>query len=125
VNFLPFGGAGLRGFNPYLALDRVGSGNLELSQKLTEGHGQWGAGSIWLSAFGDAGFATSHYDDLPDSFLSDAGVGLLTRATMYDRPLVVRLDFPIFVNHASLAGGHAHGNGSVAARWLFSVGHLW
>jgi len=125
VNFLPFGGAGLRGFNPYLALDRVGSGNLELSQKLADGRGQWGAGSIWLSAFGDAGFATSQYDELPDSFLSDAGVGLLTRATIYDRPLVVRLDFPIFVNHASLAGGQAHGNGSVAARWLFSVGHLW
>jgi hypothetical protein len=125
VNFLPFGGAGLRGFTPYLALDGVGSGNLELSQKLVDGRGVWGQGSLWLSAFGDAGFASSRYDELTDSFLSDAGVGLLTRATIYDRPLVVRLDFPIFVNHASLAGGKAHGSGSVAARWLFSVGHLW
>jgi hypothetical protein len=124
-HFLPIGGAGLRGFSPYLPLERVGAANVELSQKLFAASGEWGQGTIWLSGFGDAGFATSRHVDLPDSFLSDAGVGFLTRATIYDRPLVVRLDFPIVVNHASLAGGKARGNGSVAVRWVFSLGNLW
>jgi hypothetical protein len=125
VNFLPFGGAGLRGFTPYLALEKVGAANIELSQRLVESSGEWGRGSLWFTGFGDAGFATSRLVELPDSFLSDAGVGLLARATVYDRPLVVRVDAPLFVNHASLAGGKARGSGSLAARWVFSVGHLW
>src|SRR6185369_13041691 len=45
INFLPLGGAGLRGFDRYLALNRVVSGSLDLSEKLYESKETWLKGS--------------------------------------------------------------------------------
>src|SRR5207247_808348 len=55
VNFLPLGGAGLRGFTPFLALDGVVAVNGEISEKLYDTRGSWGRASLWVNAFGDAG----------------------------------------------------------------------
>jgi len=58
--------------------------------------------------------------------LSDAGAGLIARGRLYDRDFYVRLDAPVFVNQARLAGGRGlGGNGSFAPRWTFTVGDLW
>jgi hypothetical protein len=126
VNFLPLGGAGLRGFDEDLALDRVLAGNAQYSEKLYATRGAWGSGAVWANAFGDVGIASALGGTLPDPLLVDAGVGLTARGTVYDRPVTIRLDVPLFVNHAGFAGGKGlGGNGSVAARWVLSFGDLW
>jgi hypothetical protein len=126
LNYLPLGGAGLRGFGLNVPLERVVAGNLEVVQRLISGKGIWGYGSIAFSIFGDAGVASSKSLDLDNSALSDAGAGLIARGRLYDRNLYVRLDAPVFVNHTSLAGGKGlGGNGSFAPRWTITVGDLW
>ena len=126
MNYLPIGGAGLRGFGYNVPLDRVGAANGEIVQSLTSANGDWGRGTLAFSIFGDAGFASSKLIALPDAFLADAGAGLIARGRLYDRDLYVRLDAPVLVNHASLAGGRGlGGGGSLAPRWMFTVGNLW
>jgi hypothetical protein len=126
VNYLPLGGAGLRGFNFNVPLDGVVSGNGELVQRFASASGKWGRGSLSFSVFGDAGFASSKLITLPDAFLADAGAGIIARGRWYDRDVYVRLDAPVFVNHSGLAGGKGlGGNGSVAPRWLLTIGDLW
>jgi hypothetical protein len=126
VNYLPLGGAGLRGFGFDVPLDGVGAANGELVQRLTTMKGAWGQGTLSVSFFGDAAFASSSQIALPGSFLSDAGAGLIARGRLYDRNVYVRLDAPVFVNHASLANGKGlGGHGSIAPRWTITVGDLW
>lgn len=126
INYLPLGGAALRGFQTDLALDGVTAVNGEVVQRLVESHGGWGHGSLSLSVFGDAGHATSTYAALPGGTLADAGAGLVARGKLYDRSVYVRLDAPVFVNHAGLAGGGGlGGHGSIARRWTLTVGDIW
>lgn len=126
INYLPLGGAGLRGFEYNVPLDAVGAANGELVQRLTTLRGAWGQGSLAFSVFADAGVASSKLVTLPDRFLTDAGAGLIARGRLYDRDVYVRLDAPVFVNHASLAGGTGlGGHGSLAPRWMITVGDLW
>ena len=126
INYLPLGGAGLRGFGFNVPLERVVSGNAELVQRLISGNGDWGHGSISFSIFGDAAVASAKALALESAALSDAGAGLIARGRLYDRDLYIRLDAPVFVNHTSLAGGRGlGGNGSFAPRWTLTVGDLW
>ena len=46
INYLPLGGAALRGFRTDVALDAVGAVNGEFVQRLGEATGSWGRGSI-------------------------------------------------------------------------------
>jgi hypothetical protein len=125
VNYLPLGGAGLRGFDRFLALDQVVAVNAGLAQKFIGASGAWGRGAIWANVFGDVGMGSSRTTPLADNFLADAGVGIVARGTFYDRPITIRLDLPVFVNHAGFAGGTGlGGSGSVAARWVVSFGDL-
>jgi len=51
---------------------------------------------------------------------------LVARGRIYDRPVYIRLDAPVFVNHSGLAGGTGlGGKGSIARRWTITVGDLW
>ncbi len=126
INYLPLGGAALRGFRTDVALDAVAALNGEFVQRLGEAKGSWGHGSVSLSLFADAGHATSTYTALTNASLSDAGAGLVTRGRLYDRDVYVRLDAPVFVNHGGLAGGTGlGGRGSIARRWTVTVGDLW
>jgi hypothetical protein len=126
INYLPLGGAGLRGFAIDVPLDGVAALNGEFLQRLGNLKGQWGHTTISLSAFGDAAVARSRYLTLPDKLLSDAGAGLVLDGRLYDRDVHLRLDAPIFVNRVSLAGGRGlGGNGSLAPRWTITVGDLW
>jgi len=125
-NYLPLGGAALRGFKTDLALDGVVATNVEFVQRLVDLQGQWGRGSLSVSFFGDAGKGTSTYTALQDNAFADAGAGLVARGRIYDRPVYVRLDAPVLVNHSGLAGGTGlGGRGSIARRWMITVGDLW
>jgi hypothetical protein len=123
VNWLPLGGAVLRGFDWTQATDRIAAANLELSRRV----GSWQRDSVSLSmsAFGDAAYRRPLPAGGAD-WLSDAGVGLKLRARLYDQPIVVRFDFPFFVNQPSLAidRGRA-GSGQLAPRWVISFNDIW
>jgi hypothetical protein len=126
VNYLPIGGAGIRGIRYDVALDAVASINAEYVQRLVSSRGDWGTGTLSLSLFGDAGAVSGSYVTIPNGTLSDAGAGLVARGRLYDRDVYVRLDAPIYVDHAGLAGGKGlGGNGSIARRWMITVGDLW
>ena len=125
-NYLPLGGAGIRGIDFSVPLDAVASMNGEFVQRLAGIGGQWGHATFSLSLFADAGFASSPYVDLTENnYLSDAGAGIVTSARLFDRDIHLRLDAPIFVNQAGLAGWRGLGNGSIAPRWTVTVGDLW
>ncbi|HVX41196.1 MAG TPA: M1 family metallopeptidase [Gemmatimonadaceae bacterium] len=126
INYLPLGGAGLRGFGINVPLDGVVAVNGEAVQRLASARGPWGRGTLSLSVFGDAASASSQSIVLPGSVLSDAGAGLIVQGRWYDRDVYLRLDAPILVNHASLAGGQGlGGHGTLAPRWTITVGDLW
>jgi hypothetical protein len=120
VNYLPLGGAGMRGYAIDVAFDRIGALNGELLQRVTTAKGPWGNATFSLSFFGD--IAQAH--DV--GFLSDAGAGLVAQGKFYDRTFYVRFDAPVFVNTTALAGGTVLGkSGSLAPRWTITVGDLW
>ncbi|HXD50077.1 MAG TPA: M1 family aminopeptidase [Gemmatimonadaceae bacterium] len=126
VNYLPLGGAGMRGFAITTALDRVVALNGEWLQRLASTHGEWGRATVSFSAFGDVASASSRYVALSSSLLEDAGAGLVVKGRLYDRELSLRFDAPLFVNHTSLAGWRGLGdNASFTPRWVFTVGDLW
>jgi len=130
VNYLPIGGAGLRGFAVTVPLDAVVAMNGELSQRIATVGGEWGRATISLSGFGDVARASAdeRYLDLTNSFMSDAGAGIVARGRLYDRTFNVRLDVPFFVNQSGLAGwpafGSNHGGGSLASRWVLTIGDV-
>ncbi|HMA22545.1 MAG TPA: M1 family aminopeptidase, partial [Gemmatimonadaceae bacterium] len=126
VNYLPLGGAGLRGYRFDTPLDAVGAVNGEFVQRLVTTRGDWGRATFSFSIFGDAGVASSKMLGLSGTTLTDAGAGLIARGRWYDRDVHVRLDAPIVVNYTRLAGGKGlGGNGSLARRWVITVGELW
>ena len=120
VNWLPLGGAALRGYRWDLASDAVVGGNLEASHRIAEIEHDGSPLGVWVNTFADVA-STSGIRPL-----SDAGVGLSLRGRFYDRDIVVRLDSPFFVNKPSLAidRGRA-GQGQVAPRWAISFNDIW
>jgi hypothetical protein len=126
INYLPLGGAGLRGFGINTPLDGVAAVNGELLQRLVTTTGPWGRATVSLSAFGDVASGSSSYLTLTEHLLSDAGAGVVVQGRLYDRDVYVRLDAPVFVNQTAIAGGRGlGGNGSLAPRWTITVGDLW
>src|SRR5262249_55787298 len=102
VNYLPLGGAGMRGFGINVPLNGVVAGNGEVVQRLGSARGSWGRMTVEASLFGDLGWGTSKIVALTDSAsqakgersspLSDAGAGLIFRGNLYDRDVYLRLD---------------------------------
>ena len=126
INYLPLGGAGLRGYRFDTPLENVGAVNGEFVQRLVTTRGRWGHATVSFSAFGDAGVATSKMLALSGTVLADAGAGLILGGRLYDRDVHLRLDAPVIVNQSGLAGGGGlGGHGSVAPRWVITVGELW
>ena len=125
--YVPWGGAGLRGFGATVAADGAVSANVELSQRIHSARGPWGHGSLWMYGFADAGhMGVAVRRPLAGRFLSDGGVGVSARGRFYDRDAVVRVDVPFVVNDPSIAGGQRlTGSGTAAVRWMFSFSDLW
>jgi hypothetical protein len=126
VNYLPLGGAGLRGYGINVPLDRVAAVNGEFFQRLLTTKGKWGEATFSFSIFGDASLATSKVLGLQTDPLNDAGAGLVAQGKLFDRDYYVRLDAPVFANRSGLTGGKGlGGNGSIAPRWTITVGDIW
>jgi hypothetical protein len=135
VNYLPLGGAGLRGFGVNVPLTGVVAGNGELVQRLATAGGSWGRAWLGATVFADLGMGTSTLVALTDSAsqatgkrssgLGDAGGGLVLRGRFFDRDVHLRFDVPVFVNKSGLAGGKLGRNTAVTLRWLVSTGDLW
>src|SRR5205807_7905124 len=118
-------GAALRGFSWTVIAARVLAGNLELSTKIAEHRGSSGALSFWLSAFADGG---AEWEDksVGLEWLADAGLGMSARGRLYDWPLTVRFDVPVFVNQPALAIDAALQNRhQFALRWTITFNDIW
>jgi len=125
INYLPLGGAALRGYSPFVALEAVGAVNGELSRHLYRVPPSVGNMSVWLSAFGDLGFGSpGEGTALDGAMLADAGIGASLRGRFYDREIRMRLDLPIWVHQPALAGGRGLSarKGDLALRWVLSTG---
>jgi hypothetical protein len=135
VNYLPLGGAGMRGFAINVPLTGVVAGNGEIVQRLAVAGGSWGRAWLGVAAFADLGVGTSTLIALTDSAshaqgkrssgLGDAGGSAILRGRFYDRDVHLRLDVPVFVNKSNLAGGKLGRNTAVSLRWWISTGDLW
>lgn len=136
INYVPFGGAGLRGYSPYLAFRHVVAANGELTQRAFNLRGPIRRTALWLSLFGDVGAQVTTNQGMPPTAsgnsiaagnigsFGDAGVGASVRGRIYDRAVTLRLDLPLLVKQPALAGGAGLGGknpGSLAFRWVFSL----
>jgi hypothetical protein len=118
VNWLPLGGAALRGFRGDLGVSDLEGGNVDASRRIVS----WASDSLSLRIHAFADVANSERLDL----LSNAGVGLSVRGRLYDRRITIRIDSPFFVNRPELAidQGRA-GAGQLAPRWTISFNDIW
>jgi hypothetical protein len=142
VHFVALDGAGLRGYDPRLAVPNVLAVNAEATTRLVALGRSPRALAAYVGAFGDAGttfgsgpmetpalaaiepVAVGH--DLASHVLADAGVGMALRGYVYDQDVALRVDIPFLVAQPLLAAGRSAGGPNVAAwRWTFSFNDLW
>lgn len=104
VATVPLGGAGLRAYDPRLA---VGSGIFAINAEqgiralsITRGTRPL---ALWASVFGDIGAEQGGVLYHVSHPLADAGLGVMLRGWIYDRDVRVRLDMPLYVRHGDLA----------------------
>jgi len=121
VDWLPLGGAALRGYHWALASRDVVAGNLDASRRIlqTDVRSSRALG-VWMHAFADVAHAS------PQRGLADAGIGVSASGRIYDRDVFVRIDSPFYVSSPNLAidRGRA-GTGDVAPRWAITFTDLW
>jgi len=120
VNWLPLGGPALRGFHWSTSAERAGGLNVELSRKLGTLGADPDTAGVWLTVFADAAAVPGR------DVLYDAGPGITIRGKLYDWPINLRFDFPVYVSTPLLAidGGRA-GKGSFAPRWSIAFSDIW
>jgi hypothetical protein len=116
--YLPLGGAGLRGYGPSLALDRVLATNVEARRRLATLFGGARGLALWGAVFGDV--ATGSIDDQTSfdngrTFFADVGPAVSLRGRFFDRDLQIRLDVPLYI----------HGRGRAAPSVLLAFNDLW
>jgi hypothetical protein len=116
-NFLPLGGAGLRGYDADIVTDRTVAANADLSARLFTVPRMRTLG-VWAHAFGDVG-TMQGFDPL-----ADAGLGLSLRGRLFDRDIHVRVDSPFYVSHPQLSIGDERDD-RVAPRWVLTISDLW
>ena len=112
VGFLPLGHAELRGYSLFARSDYVTSVNAEMSRLIKRGSPNFPG--VWISVFGDLGNAESV------GWFGDAGLGLSLRGMLYDTPLRVRLDLPLYVSEPSIAVVKPSDE-KFTLRWSFSI----
>ena len=116
-NFLPLGGAGLRGYAADIITERTLAANGEVAGRLFQVPGMRALG-VWAHGFGDVGTLPG-FDPL-----ADAGVGLSLRGRLFDRSINVRIDSPFYVSHPELSVGDERGD-RIAPRWVITFRDLW
>ena len=124
VHFVIPGGAGLRGYAPFIVVDNVASLNGELAATIVRAKPKSMVPSVQLAAFGDAAWGK-----LPGDFdgrtFADAGVGVLAHDQLWDRPVTLRFDVPLYVRDPDFAPGANAADARVKFRWTFSFADLW
>jgi hypothetical protein len=118
-NWLPLGGAGMRGFAYGVGEERIAALNTEGSVRLF-GVPRSRTLAVWAHAFGDAALANVN----PDGFVADAGAGVSLRGRLYDRDIVVRIDSPFYVSDPLLSIGRERQD-EFAPRWVITFRDLW
>jgi hypothetical protein len=124
VHYVPTGGAGLRAFSPLLRAEHVVAANLEVERAVFVPRGASPLPGLWFSLFGDIGAARAPWTDDATLTLGDAGAGLALRGRLFDRPVSVRLDVPLYVSHPALAVGGRAAHERVRARWVIGAGEF-
>lgn len=121
VNYLPLGGPALRAYHWGMSSEWAAGGNAEVARRLFDIGSRADTSGVWLTLFGDGAALQG-----AQSFLGDAGFGLAVRGRIYDRPINVRLDFPVWMSEPALAldGGRA-GTGAFAPRWNITFSDIW
>ncbi|HZS59545.1 MAG TPA: M1 family aminopeptidase, partial [Gemmatimonadaceae bacterium] len=141
VHYTSLGGAGLRGYDPRLAVPAVVAVNAEATTRLFSLADSPRALGAYLGAFADAATtfhsgpivtpalaailpaATRH--EMTSHLLADAGVGMALRGYVYDQDVAIRVDIPFLVAQPLLAAGRSAGSQVAAWRWTFSFNDLW
>ena len=120
VNYLPLGGPALRAFHWALGAERAFGGNAEIARRVFDIGSRADTAGVWLTAFGDAAAVSGN------DVLNDAGIGIVVRGRIYDRPIHLRFDFPMWANDETLTldQGRA-GPGKFAPRWAISFNDIW
>jgi hypothetical protein len=141
VHYTSLGGAGLRGYDPRLAVPGVLAVNLEATTRLFSLADRPHALGAYLGAFADAGttfnsgpietpalaaiLPVARKHEMNAHALADAGVGMALRGYVYDQDVAIRLDIPFLVAQPLLAAGRTGGSQVAAWRWTFSFNDLW
>ncbi len=124
VHFVVPGGAGLRGYSPFVIVDRVGAVNGELAATAVHARPKSVIPTVELVAFADLAVGRQ-LEGARDRVFGDAGAGALARAQLWDQAVTVRFDVPLYVRDPALAPSGGESDDRVKLRWTFSFADLW
>jgi hypothetical protein len=125
VHYVALGGAGLRGYSPFARVRNVAALNVQLARVLNTPQQGSIAPQLQAAAFADGARATLSTSSASSHTFADAGLGVVARATLFDRSLIARVDFPLYVRQPELGIGNDAGGERVKVRWSFSFEDLW
>ena len=124
VHFVVPGGAGLRGYLPLVIVDRVVAANGELAATVLRARAKSHVPAVQLVAFGDGARGRIPGDSVAHTF-ADAGLGVIARDQLWDKPVIFRFDVPLYVRDPTLAPEGKSGDDRVKLRWTFALADLW
>ena len=121
AHYVQLGGGGIRGLDPRVATDRIVALNLEHGARLGRRALPSGPMELWAHAFAD-GYAAGR--EVGSG--ATAGAGLALRGALWDRPLSMRVELPLFMTAPQFAIGDTRARQDrVALRWTWTLGDLW
>ncbi len=125
VHYVAIGGAGLRGYSPLVRMRRVVAANAQLAAAVNRPRAGSLVPRLELAAFADGAWGRPEGEAADSRAFVDAGFGVIAHESLYDRPVVLRVDFPIYVRQPELGVGDDAGAERLAFRWTVSLGDLW
>ena len=124
VHYRRIGGFGVRGSGA-VAVETGASVNVDHATRIASRTSSSGTQELWASVFADA--FTLFGDASGNVF--DAGVSLALRGQFFDRPIGLRVDFPMYYERTGAAARDWSSEDSpfetARARWAFTFGDLW
>lgn len=126
VNWLPLGGAALRGYRWDFAAQLAAAGNADVAYELGVFRAAGGRDALLTvraHAFADGAAIIAAGAPMG---LSDAGVGLSLGGQLFDRPVFVRIDSPFYVSDPPFAIDRGRAGGrQIAPRWVITFNDIW